>query len=446
MPFRVKKYAIKLLLLLMHLLKGLGKILLVSAYYLVLPLKLIWSGGLRWVVFLIYKRLLRFKISSVRAGRMAKRTIFSIFGHRYVVHGMIALIVIFVSAENLYAREVDLGERSRQSLVFQLVKSPEDIEFIEYRDIEEESYLDFTFVGLVDSSTSTQEGPLLGTDAGLLTYDQSGVLTPLSLSPEDAVSEKILISKPESYIVQSGDTIGEIAQRYGISINTILWANSMTARSVIRPGQELTILPVTGIIHKVKRGETLGAIAKKYGTEVDKILTANRVASVSLIQIGEELIIPGGKPPVVRRRVSPIRLGSVKNVFSSSAVPSSRTAETGKLVWPTDSRKINQGFWWKHPAIDLHGRSYNAIYAIDDGTVISSGWNRSGYGNMILIDHGNGTKSRYAHNSKHFVKAGDQVTKGQTIAMLGNTGRSTGPHLHFELYINNRRVNPLNYY
>ncbi len=115
-------------------------------------------------------------------------------------------------------------------------------------------------------------------------------------------------------------------------------------------------------------------------------------------------------------------------------------------MWPTNQKRINQYYKWRHTGLDINGTLKDATYAVDAGIVTFSGWNKSGYGNMILVDHGNGMVTRYAHHSKMYVKAGDQVTKGQTIGMVGSTGRSTGPHLHFEIYMNGKRVNPLEYY
>jgi murein DD-endopeptidase MepM/ murein hydrolase activator NlpD len=199
-----------------------------------------------------------------------------------------------------------------------------------------------------------------------------------------------------------------------------------------------------------RNAKSLGVIAKKYGSEVDKILAANRVSSPSQIQIGEELVIPEGRPPVVARAPAPAappRLGDVRDVFKPPAeAPPSQAAEGVDLVWPTDQKRINQYFKVRHAGLDINGSLSNATYAVDAGIITYSGWNSGGYGNMILIDHGNGMVTRYAHHSKLYVKVGDQVLKGQTIGMVGSTGRSTGPHLHFEIYVNGKRVNPLTYY
>jgi len=205
----------------------------------------------------------------------------------------------------------------------------------------------------------------------------------------------------------------------------------------------------------VKRGETLGAIAKKYDSDVDKILAANLIKSPTQVQIGERLVIPDGRPvaaPAPASRPSapaptPPRLGDVRDVFlPPEEAPPSRTVDGVELVWPTVQKRINQYYKWRHTGIDINGTLKDATYAVDAGIVTYSGWNSSGYGNMILIDHGNGMVTRYAHHSKMYVKTGDQVTKGQTIGMVGSTGRSTGPHLHFEIYMNGKRVNPLEYY
>jgi murein DD-endopeptidase MepM/ murein hydrolase activator NlpD len=127
--------------------------------------------------------------------------------------------------------------------------------------------------------------------------------------------------------------------------------------------------------------------------------------------------------------------------------PDADTAATSKvkLLWPTTQHSITQYYGWKHTGVDLDGDYTDAIYAAEDGTVVEAGWNSGGYGLQVVIDHGNGFKTRYGHSSKLFVKVGDKVTRGETIAMVGTTGRSTGTHLHFEVYLNGKRTNPLAY-
>ncbi len=383
-----------------------------------------------------------------------RRTFFAIFGHRYVVHAVIGCITIFAATSNLYAHGAgtDAGQEVKQAMFFELFNVSTD-EYVspDSGDVYAESQLNTVPDA---SATETKQTAFSSLNEVPLNYDQSGVAVPGIVDgtdePVPEEHEAIVIAKPSLYEVQQGDTVSSIAKKYGISINTVLWANDLTARSVLRLGQKLTILPVSGVLHTVKRGETLGAIAKKYGSDVEKILAANRVASASQIQIGEDLVIPEGRPPVVTRTPAPAappRLGDVRDVFKPPAeAPPGQAADGADLVWPTDQKRINQYFKVRHAGLDINGNLTNATYAVDAGIVTFSGWNSGGYGNMILIDHGNGMVTRYAHHSKLYVKAGDQVLKGQTIGMVGSTGRSTGPHLHFEIYVNGKRVNPLTYY
>jgi len=453
MPVPLKKYFIKFLLFLLEFLKALGRVALFVLQALSAPFLFLWKVALRRLAFLFYRLILRAYISASRLLPPVRRTFFALFGHRYVVHTTIAIIAVFVTTSNLYARGSDLGQESKQALMYQLLRVPDEFVSEESSDVYAESVLNAPLEG---SATVSPLVAIAAQNEGPLAYDQSGVASPfVPIQEASEEDDRIVIARPSTHVVQQGDTVSAIAKKYGISVNTVLWANNLTARSVLRLGQELTVLPVSGVLHEVKRGETLGAIAKKYGSDVDKILAANLVKSASQIQIGERLVIPDGRPPVVAAPAprpsapapAPARLGDVRDVFRPpEEAPPSRTFDGVELVWPTDQKRINQYYSWKHTGVDINGNLKNATYAIDDGIVTFSGWNAGGYGNMILIDHGNGMISRYAHHSKLYVKAGDQVTKGQTIGMVGSTGRSTGPHLHFEIYINGKRVNPLEYY
>ncbi|HTK59740.1 MAG TPA: M23 family metallopeptidase [Candidatus Baltobacteraceae bacterium] len=452
MPVPLKRYFVKFLLFLLEFLKAFGRVGLIVLQALAAPFLFFWKVALRRLVFLIYGLALRAKISATRVLPPMRRTFFAIFGHRYVVHAMVAIMATFVATSNLYARDADLGQSSTQALMYDLLRVPDEFTADESADVNAESLLNAPLEG------SATLSPLIppADFASPLAYDQSGVASPFV--PIDEASEeddRIVIAKPSVHVVQQGDTVSAVAKKYGISVNTILWANDLTARSVLKLGQELTVLPVSGVLHEVKRGETLGAIAKKYGTDVDKILAANLVKSPTAVQIGQRLVIPDGRPPVSAAPApkakastpTPPRLGDVRDVFRPpEEAPPSRTVDGVEIVWPTNQKRINQYYKWKHTGIDINGTLSDATYAVDDGIVTFAGWNKSGYGNMILIDHGNGMVTRYAHHSKLYVKVGDQVKKGQTIGMVGSTGRSTGPHLHFEIYMNGKRVNPLEYY
>ena len=232
--------------------------------------------------------------------------------------------------------------------------------------------------------------------------------------------------------------------KFNLNVVTLLWANKLTSRSLIRPGDKLTILPIDGVLHTVKSRDTISAIAKYYDTESDEIISFNALADAGDINIGETLIVPEGVMP---RAVAPAprpvsRLASSREVLK---IPSGSPSTSGsRLVWPTPGRVITQYYTWRHAGLDVDGNLTSPIYASEAGTVEYAGWG-TGYGLYITISHGNGMKTRYAHFSKLFVKTGDRVARGETIGMMGSTGWSTGSHLHFEVIINGRKQNPLNY-
>lgn len=246
------------------------------------------------------------------------------------------------------------------------------------------------------------------------------------------------------YTVQNGDTVSTIARRFGLTVNTILWANNLSAFSLIRPGDSLTILPASGIMYTVKSGDTASKIAIKYGIEADKIISSNNISGG--LKAGQKLILPGARKIIeqaaVSRPATQSGLSVIGNLIKTPAVK----AGTGKMTWPTGGYRISQYFSWRHNGIDIANKIGTPIYAADDGVVeISQGGYNGGYGNTIVINHGNGIKTRYGHASKLFVKVGDVVEKGENIAAMGSTGRSTGSHLHFEVLVNKARTNPLNY-
>jgi len=249
-----------------------------------------------------------------------------------------------------------------------------------------------------------------------------------------------------NYTVQSGDTISSIAANFDISINTVLWENNLTAYSLIRPGDTLVILPATGITYKVAKGETLGAIANKFGVDANDILTANNLPEDATISLGQNLFVPGGAkiyyapaPTKVAASYNPISV--IKSILS----PSNAIAAAGKLLWPTVTHNITQYFSWAHKGLDIANPLGSPVYAAEGGTVIDAGWSTSGYGNKIDIDNGGGMFTRYGHASKLLVKKGDVVKRGDVIMLIGSTGHSTGPHLHFEVHINGKTYNPLTY-
>ncbi|KKW15832.1 MAG: Metalloendopeptidase-like protein membrane protein [Parcubacteria group bacterium GW2011_GWA2_50_10b] len=224
------------------------------------------------------------------------------------------------------------------------------------------------------------------------------------------------------YVVDSGDTLSEIAEMHGVSINTIIWANDLRNTS-IKEGQELLILPISGVRHIVKSGDTLQSIAKSYKAELDDILSYNDLSTDSKIKIGDAIIIPNGI------------ISASANIKSSlTQTSSSLPTYSGYYLRPITGGRKSQGIHG-YNGVDLAAPTGTPIRASADGTVIiakSSGYN-GGYGLYVVIKHSNGTQTLYAHMSKINVSVGQYVDQGEIIGAVGNTGRSTGPHLHFEV-------------
>ena len=235
---------------------------------------------------------------------------------------------------------------------------------------------------------------------------------------EDVIaSAKLNSGEISVYTVRAGDTLSHIADMYGVTANTILWANDLSRATAIKEGQTLVILPVAGVQHVIKKGDTLAEIAKKYNGEVAEILTYNQLFSDSDLTVGDTIVVPGGQ------------------IVARAVVPSKTSRAAGSwLTHPAPGAIKTQGIHG-YNAVDLAGSLGYGIKAAGAGKVIvskSSGWN-GGYGQYIVIRHANGVQTLYAHLSSNGVGVGAYVEQGEVIGGMGNTGRSTGTHLHFEV-------------
>lgn len=223
------------------------------------------------------------------------------------------------------------------------------------------------------------------------------------------------------YRVEKGDTISTIAEIFGVSTNTVLWANNLKAKDLIKPGDELAILPVSGLKHRVANKDTVDSIAKKYKADKAQIIAFNDISADGKLKINQELIIPGGKKPAPAPVVV-AKAGQWSNIKGYFSIPA-------KGIITQGAHGSNKN------AVDIGNSRGTAIYAAAGGTVqkaISSGWNQ-GAGKYITIKHPNGTSTLYAHLDKILVRKGQVVQKGDNIGLMGSTGRSSGSHLHFDI-------------
>jgi murein DD-endopeptidase MepM/ murein hydrolase activator NlpD len=244
-----------------------------------------------------------------------------------------------------------------------------------------------------------------------------------------------------TYIVTKGDTLGGIANKFSISVNTLLWANDLDKKSAIKEGQKLSILPVSGIVYTIKKGDTLGGIANKFDASQDEIIYFNDLENSKPIKVGMKLIIPNAELPLektkteVKKEVKKsLPTESIKKVEDKKEQNLEKENNPSPMAHPIPSSVLTQG---KHGynGVDFGAPVGTKVYASLSGKVIIAkpdGYN-GGYGHYIVIEHDNGTQTLYAHLSKLDVSVGDEVEKGDHIALSGNTGRSTGPHLHFEV-------------
>lgn len=259
----------------------------------------------------------------------------------------------------------------------------------------------------------------------------SSTVTPVTVisdKPRDKVIE---------YEVAEGNTVSSIAEEFGVSENTILWENNLATTTQIKTGQKLRVLPVTGIEHTVASGDTIYSVAKKYQANAQAIIDFpfNDIGDDFGLVTGQTLIVPDGAPPAAPRPV-PTQYLARENIPVVDI-------GSGQFIWPA-SGGLAQYFSWYHPAIDIDNLGGGPIYAADSGTVTVAGWpDNYGYGNRVVIDHGNGYTTLYGHMSAIYVSASQSVSKGDVVGLMGSTGRSSGTHLHLEIRKDGVAFNPL---
>lgn len=240
---------------------------------------------------------------------------------------------------------------------------------------------------------------------------------------------------PEIYThtIRSGETLSDIARAYGIDIDTILAANSIPDPNRIRVGETLSIPNVKGVIHTVQRGESLWNIANYYEVSMQTILDANDIDNPNRLQIGQKLVVPGAQ--------------ALEALRQREAIVSPSGQLLRNFSWPTTGRissRFGERWGRMHNGLDIAVPTGTPIRAAAAGTITYAG-SMGTYGILVMIDHGHGVETRYAHLSRVAVRVGQRVARGDVVAYSGNTGNSTGPHLHFEIRRNGAALDPLDF-
>ena len=421
---------------LLYLAGGFGTILKTTAKFFVWP-----------IILPVYRLILRLKTHYKNLPQ--KRIPYLYFIKKYLPRLTIFIIIIVVSTNNIFAKTYSVDEYANKSLLSGLITPTEEdwselieetgpanqqapiaANYLEEQGVLQEMVIDAPFAATIDDNQIINTSP---DDTSLVLLNPQYIDAGLNIT--DNRSEAI------TYTVRPGDVLGKIAEQFNVTVNTLLWENNLTWSSTIKPGQKLTILPNSGVNHEIKSGDTILAIAKKYQTDAEQIISANKLADAGDIKIGDLLFIPNGiRPTQVVSSYQP-----KTSIYSNEGIEPANEINTGtKLLWPVKSNRITQYFHYGHSGLDIGDKTGNPIYAAESGRVERAGWS-TGYGYNVVINHGNGLQTLYGHASQLLVKAGDTVSRGETIALIGSTGWSTGPHLHLEVRINDVRKNPLNY-
>ena len=264
------------------------------------------------------------------------------------------------------------------------------------------------------------------------------------------------------YTVEDGDTVFGISEKFGLKPQTVLWGNYYVLLDdphALKAGQVLNILPVDGTYHEWQEGEGLNGVASYYGVKPEDIVNypTNNLDPATVgdfaapnIKPGSWLIVPGGKRQFVSWSAP---LGVTRENAAYARVLGAGACDPvtggavgfGTFVWPANKHYLS-GFDYSpesnHWGLDIAGNGGEGAYATDAGVIVYAGWNDYGYGNMVMVDHGNGFQSLYAHLSEIYVGCGQSVGQGDAIGAIGSTGRSSGAHLHFEIMTATVKINP----
>ncbi|MFH1508674.1 MAG: M23 family metallopeptidase [bacterium] len=399
---------------------------------------------------------------------------------KYMAQGVFIILTLLVTSFNVQAyfaedanevRDGGFGAIDEEKNVLAFLTQEEAVEVIPNNNLTyeeksvEESFSEESLAsaqGFVAGSKTTATEDEIGSAVEELATVQGEALQKTSSPDGDLPDTPGQGDRVIQYTIQPGDTLSTIAAKFGVSTEVVYWENKsrgLYIDSALKPGDELGIPIFEGVTHQVGSGDTIEKIAAIFEADADEIVLYNDLNNAEDISIGQILYIPGGekadpeKKPVPQ---APTSIASNYGYGSNTSVAATNygtpQAATGSLLWPTSSRSYTTTFSYRHPALDITtgGNCSNLpLYAADNGrvTVSSYGYN-GGYGNRLCIDHGNGITTCHNHNSSNVAGVGQYVSRGEVVAYMGRTGRAYGScaiHTHFEVIVNGRKVNPLNY-
>lgn len=449
MKIQIKKLLLEIILSLIKLFKFIGHYSKILLTYIFKPFIAFWTFLIKPLTIRLYKIYLVIK-NKLNKSAIFKNKIGFLLYNRNVIYVVILIITIFVSSTNiLMAKDTRREQVAMKSNLYKLIApklGAEEEDIVQKANIKKpkKTYLN-TEAKLV--ATIPEVAKKEKSADNLMMFGEGSTLAATTVLQKEVSKNRAGITE---YEIQEGDTISTIADRFGISLNTLYWANSLTSSSTIQPGKTLKIPPASGIIHKVVSGDTLDSIIKKYNGNKEDTIKYNNIGSDQLVAVGTEILIAAGTPPPppapAPSTTSSIINNSWSNLFKHTNAAPSVTG--GKLNWPSSCHG-SPTTYWGHPN---HARDFpcpvgTPIYAAESGTVTISftGQWGHGYGNAIDLHSANGLMTRYAHMSSFNVSNGQYVNRGDVIGFIGMTGRTTGPHLHFEVWLNGVAYDPINY-
>jgi murein DD-endopeptidase MepM/ murein hydrolase activator NlpD len=376
----------------------------------------------------------RGRIAESRAGAIIKRL---------TANTRVELFVIVVLAVGILSARSSIAE-GQTSLLDSWVKQYVEEKAISLGGLKRANLADMSsaYVGYGGDSAAVANSPSPSRDPMTIRDSALMAISPTDENYIDSLgSERSGVSQ---YTVQEGDLLSFIASDFGVSAQSIMWANNIKDPDSLTPGQVLRIPPVSGVIYTVKKGDSSASLAKKFAADEGRIIAFNHLPQDGTLAIGDEIIIPDGHPaaaPIAVPSVGTID-NRIRRVGTYTAAGSALAAQKfGYLpdlgdYFRSPTTGYNWGILHDRNGIDVANSCGTGIYAAADGTVttaIPSGWN-GGFGKYIKISHPNGTETLYGHLSKIVVQVGQVVGKGEKIGLMGTTGRSTGCHLHFEVH------------